>query len=67
LKGIEGEKGNPTRIDRDKDGWIDSQMKSLLYNPRGYVCKIYLTSTLALKQRSKSSIFTPHKEQLILT
>jgi hypothetical protein len=34
-KGIEGEKGNPTRIDIDKDEWIDSQTKSLLYNPRG--------------------------------
>jgi hypothetical protein len=34
-KGIEGEKGNPTRIDRDKDGQIDSQTKSLLYNPKG--------------------------------
>jgi hypothetical protein len=66
-KGIEGGKGNPTRIDRDKDGLIDSQTKSLLYNPRGCVCKIYLTFTLALKQRSKSSIFTPHNEQSILT
>jgi hypothetical protein len=34
-KGIEGEKGNPTRMDRDKDGLIDSQTKSLLYNPKG--------------------------------
>jgi hypothetical protein len=66
-KGMEGEKDNLTRIDRDKDGWIDSQTKSLLYNPRGYVCKIYLTFTLALKQRSKSCIFTPHNEQSILT
>jgi hypothetical protein len=66
-KGIEGDKGNPTRIDRDKAGWIDSQTKSLLHNPRGCVCKIYLTFTLALKQRSKSSIFTPHNEQLTLT
>jgi hypothetical protein len=55
-KGIEGEKGNPTRIDRDKDGWIDFQTKSLLYNPRGCVCKIDLTFTLALNQISKSSI-----------
>jgi hypothetical protein len=61
-KGIEGEKGNPTRMDKDKDGWIDSQTKSLLYNPRDCVCKIYLIFALALKQRSKSSIFTPHKE-----
>ena len=67
IESIEGEKGNPTRIDRDKDGWIDSQTKSLLYNPRGCVCKIYLTFTLALKQKSKSSFFTPHKEQSILT
>jgi hypothetical protein len=66
-KGIEREKGNPTRIDRDKDRWIDSQTKSLLYNTRGCVCKVYLTFTLALKQRSKSSIFTPHNEQSILT
>jgi hypothetical protein len=49
-KGIESEKGNPTRIDRDKDRWIDFQTKSLLYNPRGCMCKIYLTFTLALKQ-----------------
>jgi hypothetical protein len=55
-KGIEGEKGNPIRVDRDKDGWIDSQTKPLLYNPSGCVCKIDLTSTLALNQRSKSCI-----------
>jgi hypothetical protein len=36
-------------------------------NLRGYVCKIYLTFTLALKQKSKSRFFTPHKEQSILT
>jgi hypothetical protein len=34
-KGIEGEKGCPTRIDRNKDRQIDSQTKSLLYNPKG--------------------------------
>jgi hypothetical protein len=49
--------------DRDKDGLRDTQTNILLYiNLRGCVCKIYLTFTLALKQRSKSSIFTPHKE-----
>jgi hypothetical protein len=36
-------------------------------NLMGCVCKIYLTFTLVLKQKSKSSFFTPHKEQSILT
>jgi hypothetical protein len=31
-------------------------------NLRGYVCKICLTFTLALKQKFKSSFFTLHKE-----
>jgi hypothetical protein len=30
--------------------------KMLLYDPKDFVCKIDLTSTLALNQRSKSSI-----------
>jgi hypothetical protein len=36
-------------------------------NLRGCVYKIYLTFTLALKQKSKSSFFTPQKELSILT
>jgi hypothetical protein len=52
LKAIEGEKDNPTRIDRD------NPTKTLLYNPKGRVSKTYLTFTLTLKQRCKSSIFT---------
>jgi hypothetical protein len=36
-------------------------------NLSGCVCKIYLIFTLALKQKSKSSFFTPHKEQSIIT
>jgi hypothetical protein len=35
LKGVGGEKDNPARIDRDKDGQIDSQTKILLYKPKG--------------------------------
>ncbi len=34
-KGVGGEKDNPTRIDRDKDGQRDFQTKTLLYNPKG--------------------------------
>jgi hypothetical protein len=52
IKGVEGEKDNPTRIDRD------NPTKTLLYNPKGCVCKTYLTFTLPLKQICKSSICT---------
>jgi hypothetical protein len=34
-KVVKGEKGNPIRIDRDKDRSTDSQTKTLLYNPKG--------------------------------
>jgi hypothetical protein len=34
-KGVEDEKDNPTRMDKDKDGWRDFQTKTLLYNPKG--------------------------------
>jgi hypothetical protein len=49
---------------------MDREIPNLIFyhiNLRGCVCKIYLTFTLALKQKSKSSFFTPHKEQSILT
>jgi hypothetical protein len=62
LKGVGGENDNPIRIDRDKDEKRDTQTKTLLCNPMGCVCKTYLTFTLALKQRCKLIIFTPHKE-----
>jgi hypothetical protein len=41
--------------------------KILLYDPKGCVCKIYLTFTLALKQKCKSNIWSSRKEQSILT
>jgi hypothetical protein len=67
-KGVGGKKDNARKIDRDKDGYRDTQTKILLYiNLRVCVCKIYLTFTLTLKQRSKLNIFTPHKELSILT
>jgi hypothetical protein len=47
-KGVGGEKDNPTRIDRDKNGYRDTQTKISLYNPKGCVCEIYLIFTLAL-------------------
>jgi hypothetical protein len=49
---------------------MDREIPKLIFchiNLRGCVCKIYLTFTLAFKQKSKSSIFTTHKEQSILT
>jgi hypothetical protein len=62
-KGLGGEKDNPTRIDREIP-----KLKFYYYiNLSGHVCKTYLTFTLALKQRCKSNIFIPHKEQYILT
>jgi hypothetical protein len=67
-KGVGDEKDNPARIDRDTS--IDREIPKLRFyyiNLRGCVCKTYLTFTLALKQRCKSSIFTLHKEQSILT
>jgi hypothetical protein len=67
LKDVGSEKDNSIRIDRDKDGQRDTQAKILLYNPKGCVCKIDLTFTLALRKRSKSSIFTSNNEQSILT
>jgi hypothetical protein len=52
---------------RRKSRWIKRfSTKILLYNPKDCACKIYLTFTLALKQRCKSSIWSPHKEQSIL-
>jgi hypothetical protein len=42
------------------------KLKFYYINLRGCVCKTYLTFTLLLKQRCKSSIFTPYKEQSIL-
>jgi hypothetical protein len=57
------EKDNPASIDRVKDGYRDSQTKYVLYNPRDYVCKIYLTFTLSLKQRSKSIMNTTKTKQ----
>jgi hypothetical protein len=57
-----------------EQGWIKTKMdrgipKLRFYytDLRGCVHKAKLTFTLALKQRCKSSIFTPHKEQSILT
>jgi hypothetical protein len=48
-KGVGGKKDNPSMIDRDKDGWRDTQTKILLYiNLWVCVCKIYPTFTLAL-------------------
>jgi hypothetical protein len=44
---------------------MDKEIPKLRFyhiNLRGCVCKIYLTFTLALKQKSKSSLFTLHKE-----
>jgi hypothetical protein len=68
LKGVGGEKDNPTMIDRDTR--IDREIPKLKFYYiilRGCVCKTYLAFTLALNQRSKSNICTPHKEQSILT
>ena len=58
-----GEKDNLVRIDREKmiDGEI-IQLRFYNINLWACVCKTYLTFTLALKQRCKSSIGTPHKE-----
>jgi hypothetical protein len=70
LKGARGKENNPTRIDRETK--MDREIPKLRFyyiyiNLRGCVCKTYLIFTLAPKQRCKSSIYTPQKEQLILT
>jgi hypothetical protein len=66
-QGVGGEKDNPTRIDRDRGDEIEIPKLRFYYIIlRVCVCKTSLTFTLALKQRCKSCIFTPHKEQLIL-
>jgi hypothetical protein len=55
---------------REIETKMDREIPKLIFyhiNLRGCVCKIYPTFTLALKQKSKSSFFTPHKEQSILT
>jgi hypothetical protein len=34
-RGVGGEKDSPTRMDKNKDRWRDTQTKILLYKPKG--------------------------------
>jgi hypothetical protein len=67
LKGVGSEKDNPTRIEIKMDREIPKLRFYYYITLWGCVCKKYPTFTLALKQRCKSGIFTPHKGQSILT